>query len=246
MIKLTRSAKPDELTLVVQQALTLEFQALKNPVWKKPYIENSLLAYSNNKCCYCETDVTVESKYMEVDHFHHKDGYPNEVVEWNNLLPSCKKCNTTKGSHDTILEPIIDPTVNNPRDHLRLWNYRLKPISDLGRMTIDTLNLNDQDRLVLKRAEIGTAIQDKIDDFNVLTYEYNCGVRSSSRTKNRIINGVKALLRECLPSSSYSATVSHIIAYDPEFANLKTSLMSADLWDVEHSALEAEAKSVAL
>src|SRR5690554_3867131 len=109
MIKLTRGAKPVELTLAIEKELTDEFKKTGASVWRKDYITNGLLAYSNNKCAYCECDITEESKYLEVEHFHHKDSYPDEVVQWENLLPSCKKCNATKSSHDTYVEPIINP-----------------------------------------------------------------------------------------------------------------------------------------
>ena len=43
------------------------------------------------------------------------DDYPDEVVDWDNLLPSCKRCNTTKGTHDVVTEPIINPFDIDPK-----------------------------------------------------------------------------------------------------------------------------------
>ena len=157
MIKLKRSKKPAELTPAIQKKLTEEYKKDGNSVWRKDYITKSLLQYSNNKCAYCECDITEESKYLEVEHFHHKDKYPDEVVKWTNLLPSCKKCNGTKGSHDTYKEPIINPCDVNPQGALELKNYRLIGKNTLGKMTVSVLDLNNQDRHCKKRFEIGNA-----------------------------------------------------------------------------------------
>ena len=41
---------------------------------------------------------------MEVEHFHPKSLYPNEVISWENLLPICKRCNSSKGADS---EPVL-------------------------------------------------------------------------------------------------------------------------------------------
>lgn len=246
MIKLIRGNKPAELTMTVQKDLTDKYKLDKSSVWKQTYIEEGLLAYSNDKCCYCEAIIDEESKYMEVEHFQHKDSYPDFVVEWDNLLPSCKRCNGTKSSHDVNLEPIIEPTKTDPRLHLRLWNYRLKSPTVIGAMTISTLDLNNQERVVLKRASIGNAICEKTEFLNNLLDEFISGSKSSTRTKNRIVNGTKDLLREGLPKTSYSATTATIIMHDQEFIYLKNKLLSEKLWDQELSDLEDEVYNITL
>lgn len=246
MIKLTRANKPIELTTSVQKKLTDEFKSSGASVWRKDYITKSLLKYSNNKCAYCECDITEESKYLEVEHFHHKEYYPDEVVEWNNLLPSCKKCNGTKGTHDTHKEPIINPCDDNPQDFLTLKNYRIKGKDDFGKLTVAVLDLNNQDRHCKKRFEIGNATHEKLEDFLQLIEEYESGVSTSTRRKNRIINGVKDLLRIAQPNKTYSATTSSIILSSPEFEEIKTKLTKLNFWDEEFSKLEDGCKKVNL
>lgn len=89
MIKLDRTPKPVELTTKLQKELTTEFKLTGNQFEFRLY-QKGLLDFSNNKCCYCEANIKEESKYLEVEHFHHKDKYKDEVLEWKNLLPSCK------------------------------------------------------------------------------------------------------------------------------------------------------------
>lgn len=240
MIKLERGKKPVELTTALQKKLTDEYKSTKNSVWNIKFLKDSLLAMSNNKCCYCETDISEESKYLEVEHFHHKDKYKDEVLEWDNLLPSCKRCNGVKGSHDTVLEPIVNPVIDNPKEHLKFWNFRIKAIGSLGAMTISSLSLNDQDRLVKKRFDIGNAIHEKLEMLNELMDEYASGIQTSTLRRNRITNGLKELLREGLPSSIYSATCSTTILNDKEFISLKSKLAKAGFWDAQLTDLEKE------
>ena len=246
MIKLNRTPKPKELTEVVQKNLTEEFKNTGNSVWNKTYIKKELLEFSNDKCSYCETNIKEESKYLEVEHFHHKDLYKDEVVDWSNLLPACKRCNGSKGVHDTKLEPIIDPTKKDPKNHLKLWRYRIKGIDELGKMTISVLNLNDQDRLVTKRFLIGNAVQDKLEHLNELIDDLISGVQTSTRRKNRIINGLKDLLKEGNPPSIYAGTTATIILTEPEYLNLRMKLKKENLWDTELESLEKKAGEISL
>lgn len=246
MIKLDRPQKPVELTNELQVKLTDEFIKTGKSVWSRDFLKRALMEFSHNKCCYCETDISEESKYLEIDHFHHKDTYKDEVLEWNNLLPSCKKCNGTKGAHDTKKEPIIDPCKNNPKNHLKYSDYRIKSSDELGKMTISVLNLNDYDRLTLKRFKIGNAIKEKLEQLNELTDDYLNGTQTNTKRKNRIVNGIKDLMKEGLPVSIYAGTTATIILNDTEFDKLKINLISLDFWDSELSQLETELTNIAL
>jgi uncharacterized protein (TIGR02646 family) len=246
MISFTKQPKPVQLTALLQKDLTDEFILTGKSVWNLSFIKDALLLSSHEKCCYCEANINEESKYMEVEHFHHKDTYKNEVVEWDNLLPSCKKCNGTKGAHDTVLEPIIDPSKVNPKDHLFYWRYRIKGKDDLGKMTVSVLDLNNQDRLVKKRFEIGNAIQDKLEELNELLVEYASGLHTHTKRKNRIIRGLKELMKQGLPQSIYASTSATIIITDEEYKRIKNGLRLLSLWDSELNDLEAELIKVML
>lgn len=246
MIKLYRGPKPKELTASLQKDLTDEYKANGTIVWRQTFITEGLLKYSNNKCAYCECDITEESKYLEVEHFHHKDDYPNEVVEWDNLLPSCKKCNGTKGKHDTYKEPIINPCDQDPRDYFEIVNYRLKGKDDFGKLSVSVLDLNNQDRHCKKRFEIGNVTHQKLEDFLLLIEEYEKGISTSTRRKNRIVNGVKDLLRLALPTATYSATTSSVILNSNDFMEIKNKMKKLSLWDYELDHLELECEKVKL
>ncbi|TOF61679.1 HNH endonuclease, partial [Vibrio parahaemolyticus] len=67
-----------------------------------------------------------------------------------------------------------------------LMNYRLKHKDDIGKISIILLNLNDQDRLVKKRFEIGNALIDKIEEYIELIDDVTSGVQTSTRRKRKI------------------------------------------------------------
>ena len=132
MIKLTRNTAPDKLTEEFVKKGTEKYKNTKESVWNVDWLKEALLDMSNQKCAYCEGRLDLKSDYMEVEHFRDKKDYPNDVLIWENLLPSCKHCNGNKSSHDVVSEPIINPFVDVPREHIFLKSYLYKPKDELG------------------------------------------------------------------------------------------------------------------
>lgn len=66
MLKIIRSEKPKELTEDVEAKLVKEFKESEKAVWRKDYITEPLYDMSHGKCCYCETDLGVQARYMTV------------------------------------------------------------------------------------------------------------------------------------------------------------------------------------
>lgn len=124
MIKLRPATAPPELTEELIQSLTDEYKATGKAVWQKAFFGKALLSSSHNKCCFSECRLNEEGKYDEVEHFHPKSLYPDEVVVWTNLLPISKACNIAKSDHDTKSEPIINPYTDDPKDHIYIKGYR--------------------------------------------------------------------------------------------------------------------------
>ena len=241
MIKLLRPKAPTQLTEQVIQAKVQEYKTTEKPVWKEQYIIEKLLQMSSNKCCYCECNVTEEGKYMEVDHFHDKSDFPNEVVTWTNLLPSCKKCNGTKSDHNTVLEPIIDPSKDKPQDHLYLKNnirFRAKENDDLGDMTISTLDLNNQEKHIITRSRISQEIATKVEDLKEKSKLVISGNRTDNRFRYKLRNDVRALLELCQPTTPYSAVKATTLTHDEYYVQLKNNLSTCGLWSEDLNELE--------
>ncbi len=204
MIKLKYLPKPIELTDQLVADLTTEFKQTEKAVWQQTFIKEALLKMSFDKCCFCEGNTNEESKYVEIEHFHPKSIYPNEVVLWENLLPICKRCNAKKGDHDTKQEPIINPAKDNPKEHLYLRNYWFYPKTPLGKITIEVIYLNDKHRLKGKRSEVGDLVIEQLHELLEKTREYESNM--SVRNRNKIIGKLRNVLIECSPNVEYSAT----------------------------------------
>jgi len=249
MIKINRTPKPIELTEEVQKNLTNQFKEDNSKtVWQKTYIKEALNKMTNGKCCYCEVKLGEEGKNMHVEHFHSKSKYPDEVVEWNNLLPSCNRCNSNKGALDTYEEEIINPTVDDPKDYFYIKNYRykVKNNSEKARRTIDVLYLNDSAGLVSVRFSFGENIQEKIEDLLEKTKQYISDDNKRIDKRNKIVFGIRDLLNLAQPSKEYSATIATLIIGDEDYKHLRELMIQNDLWNEDLSILEKSAKQICL
>lgn len=248
MIKLSRQTAPSELTSKEAQRLTELYRQQGTTVWNKPYIKKALLEMSHRKCCYCEVRLQEEGKYMQVEHFHCKSLYPDEVVAWDNLLPSCNRCNAQKGNHDTFAEPIINPCIDDPKKFLYMEDYRIKSRNNnlLGCRTIEVLYLNDSEHLVYPRFEIGNKIHEAIQTIDELLKDYISGKTTGIQRRNKIINSLKDILKLSSPNKEYSATVSTVIMKDETYLRIRTDLLNASLWDSELEELHSMAQNSAL
>ncbi len=231
MIKLLRKETPLFLSDEKVDELTNIFKETGKSVWNNDHIKDPLLASSYGKCAYCESPLTTESNYMEVEHFEDKKNNPDKVVIWENLLPSCKKCNGAKGTHDVLTEPIINPYTDDPREHLALRLYRLKGKTEKGNCTIDVTNLNHSDRLVLSRFMIGEKVSELVETAleRFELYRKN----KVTRTRNRVIGVVDGLLRECQPNADYSASTATILLTDSRFLKLVECMKTESIWNEE-------------
>lgn len=244
MIKLDRSFTPLYLNPETAEELTSEFKSTGKSVWLHKDIKWALLEVSNKKCAYCECELNEESKYMEVEHFEDKDNNPDKVVLWDNLLPSCKRCNVAKGTHDVLKEPIVNPFYLDPREHFKFQFYRLKGVTQIGKMSEDVLDMNNYEKVLKKRFDIGNAIQESLIEIidKISLYETN----NSTRTKNRAISQFKGVLRECIPESSYSATASTILHSDDNYEIVVGKLKDLKFWDDECNELHNKSLSCVL
>ena len=237
MIRLQSAPKPTQLTDALVEELTNQFlDDSAKRVWDKPYITDTLSKMSSAKCCYCECRVNEESKYMEVEHFFPKKIYPGKVVEWENLLPVCKRCNINKGDHDTGKEPIVHPVNDDPQTHFALRAYRFYAKTSIGKISIAVLNLNDFDQLQIKRFEVGAGVKKELDELEVSIEDFLKNQTTIRRT--RICSKLRGIMYLGQQDKEYSATVATEILREPSYHFAKTELHKLDLWDEEFERLE--------
>lgn len=245
MIRIKKVSRPAELTDKLVVDLTEAYKTKGTAVWKKPFIEKALLKSSHSKCAYCECKINIESKYMEVEHYRDKSTHPDSVVTWDNLLPSCKRCNGHKSSHNTVLHPIIDPSQMDPRDHLKIKSYRLIGKTDIGKETIDVLVLNDTRKVIQPRFEISQKVLEEIEEIFSKCHSYQLGDKST-RLRNKIVQSTKNILEEASPQAEYAATVATEILSSQFFNGIIDILKLEQLWDQELEDLYRGAHEIAL
>ncbi len=246
MIQLEAYPKPVELTDELVADLTAKFKDDGTAVWKKKFITDALEAMSYRKCAYCECKLNEEGKYLQVEHFHHKDKYKDEVVLWSNLLPSCNRCNLKKGTHDTVLKPLIHPVRDAPKEHLSFQQYRFKGKTEIGERTIKKLRLNDRKHLQNKRYEIGSKLLEEVEDVLEKVRDFKQGINTSVRKLDKISDIFWNLMEECTPQASYAATTSTILLNDDAYPKIKTFLQTQNLWNEAFEQLEAAVQYCAL
>lgn len=243
MIKLNRPPKPTELTPEEEARLIGLFKDNDTTVWRKNYILDALLTMSHCKCSYCETFIDKSSVYFHIDHFHPKKAYPNEVILWENLIPSCGDCNTKKSHHDTYNEPIIDPTLMSPPEHLRLQGYLIKGTDGIGILTVKVLKLN---HLLMRKTKIGERIiqklqrlKDDIEQFSRIHQSTFDEVKHLTvpRWREEL---EKEILQYGLPQEVFSATIATVILASKEHQYIKGYFQAHKIWDEALSSIEQE------
>ena len=250
MIKLNRPDKPSVLTPELEKQLIDEYKKTEKSVWKQDFITVPLLKMSHNKCCYCETILGVQARPMQVEHYHCKSLYPDEVVKWENLLPSCSECNSNKSTIDTYKTPLIDPSVDDPREYLYLKCFMIKSkdnsILSKGRLTVDKLDLNNQNKLVIPRIKIADTMYYKLKDIHKKAVVLNSREDGKLYNKSRIINTLVDVLKLAQPNAEYSAFMATIILTDEDYLETRDILKAKNLWTDELEKLHNCADEIKL
>ncbi|WP_164542595.1 HNH endonuclease [Sphingomonas sp. ABOLD] len=245
MIKLFRGEPPKSLTSASVASLTSEYTTSGKSVWNLESIKKALLAYSSSKCAYCEESLDIASNYMEVEHFYPKVPHSHLVVEWKNLLPACKRCNTSKGKYDPATDGmIVNPADVYPQKHLYFSELTLRYRDDIGERTIRACNLNRTDRLFRVRSDLHAAMHHSLERTRSDMKTYLAG-NTSYENEQKIVRSVASLLKSADPKKPYAAFLASSLLSDPTYIWIKESLQGSGLWE-PLDKLEQSAKSVQL
>ena len=137
-------------------------------------VKDALVAAQHRKCCYCESKF-LGTSWGAVEHFRPKGavrpgprrgleypGYYWLAFHWENLLVSCERCNTIKGSLFPIHDPgsrarchhdepdeeaplLVDPAREDPQQHIHFRDAAVEPLTQRGRETIKGIGLERED-----------------------------------------------------------------------------------------------------
>ena len=109
----------------------------------------------HHKCAFCEARME-HVQHPQVEHYRPKGRVEFEALmfHWNNWLLSCGRCNESKWKHfpDCGGAPcLLDPTDDEPGEHLLFHKQEVEGLSDRGRETVRLLGL-DRSPLTRERA----------------------------------------------------------------------------------------------
>ena len=115
-----------------------------------------VLARAHESCEYCLVHADYAVLVHEIDHvIAEKHGGTTEA---ENLAYACAQCNRFKGSdiatldpHTGQVEPFFNPHRQRWREHFRLDGSVIVPRTPIGRATERLLQLNQIDRLLLRK-----------------------------------------------------------------------------------------------
>lgn len=235
MRKIDLPLRPTQLTKEVQAELTKAFHENPNKnVWDKPYIKEALLNMTYHKCAYSEVLLQESSSYMEVEHFYPKSLYPEKVVEWGNMLPVCKVCNSKKGKVDPNKIALVNPFIDEPSQHLTFQNYLCKPLDEKGNNSIQCYDLNHS-QFTKPRF---TQIQGNEKQLDFLAKEMEEEI--TKKAQRRFVERLKVVLQTGQKTEPYSVCISLAITTDRHYDTIKTYLKMKKLWDCELETLDTE------
>lgn len=229
MIKLKRPKVPACLDSMTVARLTAQFKKTGDSVWNIPALKTELFAMSNGKCCYCESPLGTRSAYLEVEHFKSKNQYPDDVLAWNNLLPSCRRCNGKKHTHDVMAEPMVNPARMTPKCHIKISaGFRYKHVSVAGNNTLTVLEFNTDAPFMMQRYKMCLALQNQLEELRRDTEG-----PVDDKICRRIVRKTKAILAQALPSEEFSATLATILTENEDFSAIKAFLQKRHIWDAD-------------
>ncbi|WP_138994557.1 hypothetical protein [Larkinella sp. C7] len=246
MIRLVRTEPPVEMTAEWVEKQTAKFisnQELR--VWDFSFLKKALLEMSAYKCAYSEIQLHEEGKLMEVEHFLPKSIYPNQVLDWLNLLPSSRHCNNAKREKDPNKYPLVNPITDNPKEHFYMLDYILFGRTQKGKNSVIVLKLNDEQQLISPRREIGIAVRTELHK----QYQQVIKLADDGLTPDeeiRITASLENLMNLGKATKPYSATVATVLLDDPHFKRIKTFFVGNALWSDELQLLEQELANLRL
>ncbi len=149
-----------------------------------------ILNEQSSLCIYCEKIVNDYPKDCHIDHYKKRSFFPNETLNYENLLISCSNKNRCAKYKDMRIKEedylkFIDPVIENPENFLEYTFYgELQPKGDLNEInkhkavfTIEILNLNDKS-LVEERKQVIVTFCYLASELNFLEQIINSGFKN--------------------------------------------------------------------
>ncbi len=190
-------------------------------------IQKTLAENSHYKCAFCECKPG-ESGNIEVEHFEPKSLYPEMTFVWDNLLPSCRKCNESKSDSDTRTTPIINPVKENPEAMLTYSFLQIMPTKNSGdeekaKNTINICNLNCP-RLYDARASLMKSLTEYVDELeDKIKWVSEADTPQKSKVRiTKLRNSLEVIDNLLSDKSTYSGYCRWLVSQNPIYQQAKS------------------------
>jgi len=142
-------------------------------------IKVGLIEEAYGKCVYCERKVP----FGETDHFLPISHRPDLIVEWDNLVLSCKECNMYKRDYYDVSEPLLNPFQDDPCQYLTFYGPMI--LSHVGNQT----GFRTIEQLQLSRMELFERRKERLELLQGLLEQWNSLPEGSTKNiaKRKII-----------------------------------------------------------
>ena len=171
MIKLRKGGEPNVLVTngskwKAEYLAGVQSGALKDSQryrYRHQSIKEALRAETQEKCVYCESKIS-HLHPGETDHIFPVSRRPDLCVEWHNLTLVCSECNRRKSNYYSEEEPLVNPYVHEPSDHLTF----------LGPLVLhrDAMGFRTTRRIGLSRTQLIERKQERIEQLNLLIQQW--------------------------------------------------------------------------
>lgn len=119
MRALVKKAVPEVLVIHSERWNREYAEGIGTGHWGHPEIRERLEAETEGRCVYCEARVR-HVAWEHVEHILPKSKFPLLSHEWANLTAACPVCNVNKGDYHHEHEPLLNPYIHDPAEHL-VW-----------------------------------------------------------------------------------------------------------------------------
>lgn len=116
-------------------------------------IKAALLREAAEKCAYCESTMRHVSP-GDLEHIIPSSNRPELAFEWKNMILCCYWCNTWKGNYYKEELLLVDPTRDDPNEHLIFCCLHLLGKTDRGAKTCEQLQLNRNELLQTRKERV--------------------------------------------------------------------------------------------
>ena len=171
MIKLTKCDEPKVLVANCQSwkaeyvtgVKTGNLTHTQRYRYRHPDIKKTLRAETHEKCAYCESKIS-HIHPGEIDHIFPVSRRPDLCVDWDNLTLVCSECNRRKSDYYNEDEPLINPYVDEPSEHLIFCGPLV--------LHQDAMGLRTTKQMELSRTQLIERKQERIEQLNMLVQHW--------------------------------------------------------------------------